>query len=299
MKIGKFSVSESTGNSFNRYVGVSRVKVLAVNPKKEELEKLYDTTLEKEPEYLSKTTIDGKEYDQVRLDFIVQQVPFTNNGVEVNYEDVLRLSFYLVRKVRLSQSGKVQVCNTFGETTWVTKEELDSKTCSMSWFDTTGMRACYQGEEELINFVKAYLNIPAKSYRDNAGNVVNIDNVEDAYCQLDSIAEYFKGNFKELQEICKLLPEANLKVMLGVKTAQNGNLYQDFYNKVFVRGGSNNYTRLLKAISDSKEAGSYPNTEFFAGDVQVYQVTATEFKQNSTAPSLPQVNTTSDDELPF
>ena len=49
---------ESTeGNVVKRYIGVAPVFVLAVNPSKAELEKLYDTELENAPEYISETVI--------------------------------------------------------------------------------------------------------------------------------------------------------------------------------------------------------------------------------------------------
>ena len=47
------SGKESTeGNAVKRYTGVAPVFVLAVNPNKAELEKLYNTQLENDPEYL-------------------------------------------------------------------------------------------------------------------------------------------------------------------------------------------------------------------------------------------------------
>ena len=41
------------GNAVKRYIGVAPVFVLTVNPNKAELEKLYNTQLENDPEYLS------------------------------------------------------------------------------------------------------------------------------------------------------------------------------------------------------------------------------------------------------
>lgn len=52
MAFSKGNVSGES-NSVKRYIGVGSVFVLAVNPDKAELEKLYNTQLENDPEYLS------------------------------------------------------------------------------------------------------------------------------------------------------------------------------------------------------------------------------------------------------
>ena len=82
MKTNKLFMAFAKGNEsveaapISRYIGVAPVFVLAVNPTKEELEKLYDTELEKAPEYISETEVglEGNKYKvpQVRLDFIVR-----------------------------------------------------------------------------------------------------------------------------------------------------------------------------------------------------------------------------------
>ena len=44
--------ASSTGGDFKKFVGVASFRVLGVNPTKEELEKFFGRTMEKEPEYL-------------------------------------------------------------------------------------------------------------------------------------------------------------------------------------------------------------------------------------------------------
>ena len=62
------------GNAVKRYVGVAPVFVLGVNPNKEQLEKLYNTQLENDPEYLSEVEVgeDKHKVQNVRIDFIVK-----------------------------------------------------------------------------------------------------------------------------------------------------------------------------------------------------------------------------------
>ena len=45
------------GNAVKRYIGVGSVFVLSVNPNKAELEKLYNTQLENDPEYLGEVEV--------------------------------------------------------------------------------------------------------------------------------------------------------------------------------------------------------------------------------------------------
>ena len=46
------AVESKEAVEFKRYVGIAPVQIVAVNPTKKELESIYNTTLEKEPEYL-------------------------------------------------------------------------------------------------------------------------------------------------------------------------------------------------------------------------------------------------------
>ena len=52
-----FSKGKDSGEagSFKKYIGVASVFVVGLNPSKEELEKLYGNTLDKDPEYLGET----------------------------------------------------------------------------------------------------------------------------------------------------------------------------------------------------------------------------------------------------
>ena len=65
------AVESKKSTPARRYVGIAPVKVLAVNPTKTELEKIYNTTLDKEPKYLGSKEVDGKNVPFVRVDFIV------------------------------------------------------------------------------------------------------------------------------------------------------------------------------------------------------------------------------------
>jgi hypothetical protein len=153
--------SEGEGFKKTLFTGITPLKVLCVNPDKKELEAIYGRELEKTPEYLS---ADENNVKKVRFDFIVQTVPNDKLGVDVEVVD--KVSYFLEDKPNVSQGGKFQVINLYGETTWATKEEIQAKKLpdNMSFYDTTGMRAAFKGEEELVNFLKQFLGIPNKGF---------------------------------------------------------------------------------------------------------------------------------------
>lgn len=196
--------SESTeGNVVKKYTGVGSVSVLAVNPDKETLEKLYNTTINDDPSYLSEVEV-GPEGDkhtvpQVRIDFIVQTDPEKCNGIDMK----TKIPFFITKEVRYNRDrSKVQVINKYGETTWLPIENAKSGTvpANLSWFEPADFRPAYIGEEDLTGFLKAYLNIPNKSYRKSNGEVVELPNKADAEARLDKIENYFKGDYSELRE---------------------------------------------------------------------------------------------------
>lgn len=272
---------ESTeGNAVKRYVGVAPVYVLAVNPSKEELEKIYDTELENAPEYLNETEIgqEGAKHKvpQVRVDFIVQTDPEKCNGIDMK----TKVSFFIAKEVRYNKDGsKVQVINKYGETTWLPIENAKAGTVpeTLSWFEPANFRPALIGEEELTNFIKIYLNIPNKSYRKKNGEVVEIPNKADAEARLDKIQDYFKGDFSELRNVIALQPKNKVKCLFGVKTTDDNKMYQAVYTQKFLRNSATDYSRLDAEVQERKQNGAYPNTEFFIGDLKEYNVEPTNF----------------------
>ena len=94
MAFGQGQVS-SEGGSIKRYIGVASVFVLAVNPLREELEKLYGRTLENAPEYIGEAEVGDTKVPQIRLDFIVKADPekyLDANNQPLNF--VSKVSFY-------------------------------------------------------------------------------------------------------------------------------------------------------------------------------------------------------------
>lgn len=283
---------ESTeGVAVKRYIGVAPVFVLAVNPNKAELEKLYDTELEKAPEYIGESEVgqegNKKKVPQVRLDFIVQTDADKCNGIEMK----TKISFFIKKEWRYNRDEtKVQVINKYGETTWLPIENAKNGTVpeTLSWFEPADFRPAYIGEEELTAFIKAYLNIPNKSFRKKDGTVVELKDKSEAEARLDKIADYFKGDFSELRNVIALQPKNKVKCMFGVRTTDDNKQYQSVYTQKFLKNNVTDYSKLDEELQERKANGAYPDTEFSICDLKEYSVEATEFSAQKD-----------DDEMPF
>ena len=280
MAFGQGKESNEGSVGFAKYIGVGAFNVLAVNPTKEELSKIYGSEIEKDIEYLSKDEESG--VDQVRIDFVVASNTEKNNGIDLK----TKVAFFLKNAPRMNAAGtKVQVINAYGETTWVDLElakkgELPE---NQAWFETP-YRPAYIGEEELTSFLKVFLNIPVKAWKDKNGNIKTIENKSDAEARLEGIPNYFKGNVKELKEIIKFQPDNLIKMAVGVKTTEDNKEYQAIYTKMFVKNNVKDYSKLDAAIKDSQTNGAYANTVFNTGELKEYVVTPTDFN-NTAAPS--------------
>lgn len=282
---------ESTeGVAVKRYMGVAPVFVLAVNPNKVELEKLYDTELEKAPEYVGEAEIgqegNKKKVPQVRLDFIVQTDADKCNGIEMK----TKISFFIKKEWRYNRDEtKVQVINKYGETTWLPIENAKNGTVpeTLSWFEPADFRPAYIGEEELTAFIKAYLNIPNKSFRKKDGSVVELKDKSEAEARLDKIADYFKGDFSELRNVIALQPKNKVKCMFGVRTTDDNKQYQAVYTQKFLKNNVTDYSKLDEELQERKANGAYPDTEFSICDLKEYSVEATEFSAQKDDDEMP------------
>lgn len=261
------------------YMGVGAVKVLAVNPNKATLEKIYGRTMDKDPVYLGEVDVNGEKVKNVRISFVIQTDAAKNNGIEFTSNH----TFFLQKKYRQgSKSGKYQIIDKYGRTGWATKEEIQAKTVPVYANGPANIdadyRPCYVGEEELTAFVKNYLNIPnLQSYVNNMWVPNPKVKPEDCESRLDHIEDYFKGNFKELVELIAFQPENIVKIAFGVRTTDDNKQYQTTYTQMSLKSGVSDYSKLDADIQERKAAGAFATTEFEAGLLHEYSVTPTTF----------------------
>ena len=286
MAISKGTKS-TEGNVVKRYIGVAPVFVLSVNPNKEELEKLYNTQLENAPEYLSEIEVgeDRHKVPNVRIDFIVKTNAEKCNGIDFT----TKVSFFIRKEARVNREGsKVQVIDKYGRTAWVTKEQYKNKEIPVYANGPANIdkdyRTCFHGEEELTNFIRAYLGIPnVMKYIKDKSKWIMVEHPEECEVRLEHIEDYFKGDFSELREAIALQPTNKVKVLFGVKTTDDNKQYQAIYTQMFLMNKITNYSKLDEDLQKRKAAGAYPTTEFTVCDLKEYTVEATDFNSTNSS----------------
>lgn len=279
---------ESTeGGSVKRYIGVAPVTVAAVNPSKEELEKIYNTTLDKAPEYIGTQDIEGKKVPYARIDFIVKTVAEKCGGIDMT----TKVSYFIRKEYRFNREHtKIQVIDKYGRTAWVTKEQSEKHEIPQYANGPANLdadyRPVYNGEEDLTNFIKTYLSIPnVQKYVD--GKWVMVDNPADCEARLGEADKLFDGSFKEIKDIMSYQPNNKVKVLFGVRTTDDGKQYQTAYTQKVLSNGTSDYSRLDADVKERKNAGAYPNTEFVVGPLFEYKVEATPVEDMPAATEAP------------
>lgn len=289
-KLNKVFMAFATGSEssdsvvFPKYIGVGSFNVVGVNPSKAELENIYGATFEKEPEYVSK---DDDGVQQVRIDIILKSIEDKNDGIKL----LTKASFFLKKMPYISKTDKVQVINVYGNTTWIETEVAKTGVVpeKLNWY-VGPYRPAFVGEEDLTNFLKTYLGIPALSYKDSkTGVIVPHKNPAECEARLENIDKYFTGNVKELADIIAFQPTNKIKASVGIKTTDENKQYQSIYIKKFLKNGVTDYSKLDAEIKLTIAAGGYKNTEFSVEPLHAFAVEATDLSTMPAggAPSAP------------
>ena len=246
------------GSAVKLYTGVENFRVVAVNPSKEEMEKMYDRELNFTPEYVGTTKVtdsDGeREVNQIRLDFFLAN---EDNSITT------KVQFYVADTHHRSASGKYKCINSFGRDIWLEKDAVQTKTLpeNLSWYNADGVKVAKRGETEMISFLVNLLNLPF--------NLDKVSDVSEAYARIDKEewAKIIGGNVTLLRNI---VAGTNNKVgiLLGVKTTGEGKLRQTALNKHTLRQFTLSSTKpakykyILKDLDDAKANGALGNVDF-------------------------------------
>lgn len=284
---GKSSVeSEKT---FDKYIGIAPVTILAVNPTLVELMKLYNNENIKEPVYTNTVEINGEKVPTARITFIVKTEKVVKNNNVIHEGGIINsMSFSIYRMPRYNKDKtKMQVIDKYGRTAWATIEEINNKlvptysTGNKAAIDPN-YRPLYAGEEELVKFLINYLGIPATFKKTSEGLYITKSPEELKECEasLEKIEQYFKGDISEIKNIIKIQPENKVKVMFGVRSVDDKQ-YQAIYTRETLKSGATNYDKIAKSLKDAKDNGAFADTEFEACDIKKYVVNATTFEDNS------------------
>lgn len=243
------------------FVGFTAVKVLAVNPSREQLNKILGKEDSPEDKAITYAGNDQEGNDRMRILFVLK---------DDKTEKIFFHSFNLTNKVRKNKEGdKCQIVNSTCSTSWAPFiKKLDKKgnvvrdedgkevmtdtvdeTLIQDWFinftnkekEVLGKkkwRPALSGEEELVTLLRSWL-----------GRLDFMD--PDTEVSVDT-AKLFKENFKELRELISLDEEGNFTtggldtpfvVLLGVRTDEEDatKKYQQVWSKAFLPAGFMKY----------------------------------------------------------
>jgi hypothetical protein len=282
----KANASSTGATGFKKYLGVGSFRVMGVNPTKEEMEKFYGREVSKAPEYLKDkqdANDDNKPYKQLRVTFLLQADTKYEDGKPIKENAVLKeplktsVSFFIDSRYFYNRDKtKVQVIDKYGRTAWVTIEQCKNHQIPVYANGPARLdadyRPAFRGEEELTKFILNYLNVtPIDTWNRNTGEWITNPNPEDCEGRLEHIKEYFKGNISELKEYCNLIPTNRVKILLGLKTDDNGRQRSNAYTRITLRNGSVSYTIFKDDIDNRKNSGGLKNEVYSDDNIGLIQ----------------------------
>lgn len=197
---------EKEQKSYSKYVGIFNAHVVAVNPTKEELGKLLNTTIEKDPEYTGMNNDSGAK--KLTLSFWLQDELSKNLfNVRFNLEDT----------VVESKTGKTQFINNIGVTSYA---EDKSKVPDFLRENGRDVRAAKKGEELLYKFLRNWLS--------------NL-NYEDPMTELVlDWKSLISGKTKEIRDGISNFDKQTIVALATIRTADDGKEYQAVYSYEFL-----------------------------------------------------------------
>ena len=195
---------------FGLVVGLAEVKVLTINPNREEFKEILGMELKDESkadEYLGESK-DGNK--TLRIDVWVQ-------AIKSGRKD--KITFFLEDKEKVNKDEtKKQYINSFGSCSWA-----DDPNNLPEWFLKREYRVAYNGEEELYGFLRTWL---AKLDPKDAEATLQVE-----------WKKLMKGKVDDLKDQINGAYSVNVLALYTVKTVEKeGEVkqYQSIYNKAFL-----------------------------------------------------------------
>jgi len=219
----------NAGNAIERkkFTGLAKLQVVAINPTLAELHEM-GVNMKNEPEYLTHTEAGEVE---LKVDFWLKH----------DSQPILSsLRFYLVDKLSVARSGNKEYINDFGSSAYGASIDVIASR-NQPWFDIDTLRQAYEGETDLVSFIRNWLCVPQNS-------VANIDSWD----------ALFQGNITEITDMMKLTPDGEgTKYKVQVLLFVNDNGYQAIYNRFFGRMDSGNIKRWKTHFENSTSTVNY------------------------------------------
>jgi len=227
MSFNPNSSNEKVFNEIKLYTGINNMKVAAINPDKEGLEKL-GYKPQNDPVYL--TEGDEQDSKKLRIDFhLIGKSPEDS-------KIMTKVAFFLENHPRLNRDGtKSEWINDFGRTAWSEEGNPDDAPAGLTWFKHETARQAFTGEADLHLFLINWLNIGP-----------------DDEAKLDNFIGLFNGDYSELLGLLSGNKDNEIRVLLTVRDGK----YQSVYSKYFDRA-SNKRTNYWDSHIKSQTSNGY------------------------------------------
>ena len=209
---------------FDLFVGLFKGKSKFINPEKTEVE------------YIK---IDDEGVKSVRLDFSIQSEKFKLDGELITNLNP-RISFFIKDTFFKSKSEKYQYIDVYGVTTWAEDddtlkskdfEKTDKDGKAYNWFDVKTARKAYSGEANLIDFIKA-----------------NLDIKRGKKCQISDVKALINGDYTEIVEAFNLIGDRKIWALAYVRD----NKYQAISDRLFASGWQTNLEYQIKKMKEDQ-----------------------------------------------
>lgn len=294
------AMPQETGRR-DHYVGILLAYVEAINPTDAERIEMGVTTQEAIDSGRVKPVSYTEDDGRYRLDFWLKGKSEDGDDIRVRHSVFLKNE-----ENRPSNSGNIQVINKQGKTAYIPEAAFaKGQTPYPDWFSTPYHRARV-GESDLVQFINAWTNKKADA------DAVPLD-----------FAGICNGNLKPLHQLLQSPAASYVKVMLGIRTTDEGRRFQTVFPRVIMPAWTVNYERLHKELgnylSNSSARNDFGITPDMAYDRKLYRLrnwdgdaaTPTEYSQPAVSyasqpvargpvkqPDLPVISS-HDDDLPF
>jgi len=291
--VGKTEESKEASEGFKKYVGIGASKVLAINPTKAELEKIYGRELQNDPEY----TVERDDVKGVVVDIIVQTDPELCNGVDmINH---LRFNLFPSKAFNKDQS-KVRVVDTFGNAQWMNTEDANAhKPCLTANGDPQKIdkdyRISFIGEADILDFLRKFL-FNKDSFNMPNGVWTKKEDANDVIIGFEDPKKLLGGNVSEVKELIALQPNNKIKLLYGVKRVEDAQTGKVSYRQtvcssydMMLRNNAtaSAVTQLEKNLASAKSAGMYSNIEYAVQELKEWDVQPTTITQTNAAAVQP------------
>jgi len=216
------------------YTGVASMRVFAINPTREELEK-FDIRFQDEINYTGEK-MDEATNSQVKT--VRVDVWMANQQLDIK----TKAAFFLEDRIQKNKDGdKQEWINNIGRSAWGSVTEPPTE---YQWFDSSTARPAKVGEAVLINFLINWMNTKPT-------DEVFIEDWE----------ALFKGDASEISSLVPIYGEKNVvKALLHVvENEESGKYYQNVYTRFFARWNHDKLTSWSDFVHKEDKEGKQRN----------------------------------------